>query len=377
MGMMHLSDLICAATNPGNIRCAVVIPALNPIAGVVDMIRSLLACGISRIIVVNDGSDASFQDTFERVAQLERCVVLVHSANQGKGRALKTAFRYFMEHCPDLDGVVTADADGQHSVEDICTIGRRLSSAKGSILLGVRNFKEDNVPPRSYIGNSITSLLFRLLYGSRINDTQTGLRGIPAKELAWMADLKGERFEYELNMLIRARRRHLDFTLIPIKTMYFDHNAGSHYSTVKDSARIFLILVTGFVHYSASAVGALIIDLSCFFLLNRFVFAGLAPAGRIFASTAVARVISSLFNFAVNKKLIFSHKGNWAASAARYYTLCLFQMLASAGLVYGFSLFWKVDAAVIKVIVDFILYILSYQVQLRWVFRGSDAADAL
>ena len=246
MGMVHLSDMIHAVTNPGTIHCAVIIPALNPIPGVVEMIRSLLACGVPRIIVVNDGSDASFQDTFERIAQIERCVVLTHDVNQGKGRALKTAFCYFMDHCPELDGVVTADADGQHSVEDICNIGRRLSSAESSLLLGVRNFKEANVPPRSYIGNSITSLLFRLLYGSRLNDTQTGLRGIPAQAPSWMADLKGERFEYELNMLIKARHRQLDFILIPIKTVYFDHNAGSHYSTVKDSARIFRILIAGF-----------------------------------------------------------------------------------------------------------------------------------
>jgi len=372
--MMHLSDLIYDGGNLGNIHCAVVIPALNPIPGVVDMIRSLLQCGIPRIIVVNDGSDASFQDTFERIAQLERCVVLTHDVNQGKGRALKTAFRYFMDHCPDLDGVVTADADGQHSVEDICTIGRRLSSAKGSILLGVRNFRNENVPLRSHLGNSVTGWLFRLLYGSRIHDTQTGLRGIPAKELAWMADLKGERFEYELNMLIQARRCQLDFTLIPIKTMYFDHNAGSHYSTVKDSTRILRILLAGFVHFPASAVGLLIMDWFCFFLLNRFAFAGFAPAGRIFASTAVARGISFLFNFAVNKKRIFSPRGNRTDEAARYYIVCFFQMMASAGLVYTVSLFWQVDASVIKIIVDFILYVISYQVQLRWVFRGSDTA---
>lgn len=351
-----------------------VIPALNPIPGMVDMIQSLLACGIPRIIVVNDGSDPSFQNIFQQAAQWERCVVLTHDVNQGKGRALKTAFQYFMEHCSDLDGVVTADADGQHSVEDICYIGGQLSSVEKTILLGVRNFKEENVPFRSYIGNSITSLLFRLLYGSKISDTQTGLRGIPAKELAWMAELKGERFEYELNMLIEARRRRLDFTLIPIKTMYFDHNAGSHYSTVKDSTRIFRILIAGFVHHSGSAVSALIIDLSCFFLLNGFVFAGMASAGRIFASTAVARGISASFNFAVNKKRTFSQQGNGVGAAARYFVLCFCQMMVSAGLVYAVSLFWQVDASIIKIMVDVILYIISYQVQLRWVLRGRAAA---
>lgn len=369
-----MSELVYDGTNPGNFNCAVVIPALNPIPGMVDMIQSLLACGIPRIIVVNDGSDPSFQNIFQQAAQLEHCVVLTHDVNQGKGRALKTAFRYFMEHCAGLDGVVTADADGQHSVKDICHIGGKLSSVEKTILLGVRNFKEENVPLRSYIGNSATSLLFRLLYGSRISDTQTGLRGIPAKELAWMADLKGERFEYELNMLIEARRRWLDFTLIPIETMYFDHNTGSHYSTVKDSTRILRILIAGFVHNSVSAVSALAIDLSCFFLLNRFVLIGMAPAVRIFASTAVARGISSLFNFAVNKKRTFSHQGNVVGAAARYFTLCFFQMAVSAGLVYAVSLFWQVDASIIKIMVDVILYILSYQVQLRWVLRGRAAA---
>jgi glycosyltransferase involved in cell wall biosynthesis len=230
-----------------NFNSAVVIPAINPIPDLVKFIEQLLKNGVARIIVVNDGSNSTFNYVFSEIKKLAGCIVLEHKVNMGKGRALKTAFSYFSNNCPNMDGVVTADADGQHSVEDICKVCEMLSTLKNTLILGVRNFKNKNVPKRSYMGNWITSHIFHLLYGTYLNDTQTGLRGIPAEELSWLLDLKGERYDYEINMLIKARQLGLSYTIIPIETLYFDNNSGSHYSTIKDSARIFKCLIAGLV----------------------------------------------------------------------------------------------------------------------------------
>jgi len=127
---------------PVYVNSAVVIPALNPIPNLADFVRKLIEHGIPQVIVINDGSDSSFDDVFRKVEQLEHCTVLTHKKNRGQGRALKTAFSYFIEHYSYLDGVVTADADGQHMTEDICKICERLSLKQNSLVLGVRNFKE-------------------------------------------------------------------------------------------------------------------------------------------------------------------------------------------------------------------------------------------
>lgn len=355
---------------------AIIIPALNPIPTLADFVRELLEHGVPEVIVVNDGSNASFNDIFREVEQLEHCTVLVHKVNQGKGRALKSAFSYIVEHYSYLDGVVTADADGQHTVEDICRIGERLSLKESSLILGVRNFKEANVPIRSYMGNLMTSFLFQSLYGYNLQDTQTGLRGIPISELGWMIEMGGERYDFEINMLIKARQRNIDFSTVPIKTVYYDKNSGSHFSTIKDAVSIFLRLISGLIQYSGATLVTGVIDVLAFFVLNSIVLADWSASLRIFVSTVIARLMSSALNFFMNRRLIFADKGKLASSAVRYYIWCVLLMMLSYSLVYTISLFWKVNASIIKLIIDVALGLVSYQVQLRWVFQNKDSTDA-
>lgn len=358
------------------VNSAVIIPALNPIPALADFVRGLLERGIPEVIVVNDGSDSSCNPIFREVEQLEHCTVLVHEVNRGKGRALKTAFAYINEHYSYLDGVVTADADGQHTVEDICRVGEKLSLKENSLVLGVRNFKESNVPLRSYMGNLMTGFLFQSLYGYNLQDTQTGLRGIPISELPWMIETSGDRYDFEINMLIKARHHNISFATVPIQTVYFDNNSGSHFGTVKDAVPIFLRLFSGLIQYSGATIVSGFIDIAGFFVLNSILFADLSAPVRILLSTVIARLMSSVLNFLMNRRLIFAHKGKLASSVVRYYIWAIILMMLSSSLVYMVSLFWGVNESIIKLIVDISLGLLSYQVQLRWVFRNMDRIDA-
>lgn len=229
---------------------AVIIPAFKPSPSLIDYCKSLLAEGFPRILVVNDGSGEKFDFIFAELRALDGCTVLEHEVNRGKGRALKTAFAHLLEQGWPVQRVVTADADGQHTVEDVCRVDERCAGMQEGIVLGVRNFTEPHVPRRSYIGNRITSVLFRLLFGSMLQDTQTGLRGIPAGELSRMIRLKGERYEYEMNMLIYITRNRLPIREVPIQTVYFNNNEGSHYSSIRDSLRIFRRMMSGYFNGS-------------------------------------------------------------------------------------------------------------------------------
>ena len=103
----------------------------------------------------------------------------------------------------DCAGVITVDSDGQHTVEDVVALQNELNRQTApALLLGMRDFDDLNAPFKSRYGNKITSGIFKLLYGIKLKDTQTGLRGIPKKYLLQYMDLDGERFEYEMNMLI-------------------------------------------------------------------------------------------------------------------------------------------------------------------------------
>lgn len=224
----------------------IVIPALNPTDCLVDYVGQLLAVDEIEIIVINDGSRADRKAIFHKLNSLERCTVLNHPVNKGKGRALKTAFSYILDHT-DFKRIITADADGQHSVEDVIKVAKELSNRKKGIILGVRDFTLPHVPTKSYLGNQITCKLFQMLFGYWITDTQTGLRGFPRELIGEFLQLKGERYEFEMNMLIYAKKKNIPIAEIPIQTLYFNNNDRSYYHAVVDSAKILRRLISGYL----------------------------------------------------------------------------------------------------------------------------------
>jgi len=354
--------------NLENINAVVVIPALNPTPDLTGFVHKLHDNGVTQVIVVNDGSDISLNFIFQELEKLKYCTVLSHKENYGKGRALKTAFLYINKYFPNADSVVTADADGQHSVEDICKVFELQSLNKNSLILGVRDLKK--MPRRSYIGNKLANITFKFFYGATVGDTQTGLRGIPVSELSWMIDLKGDRFEYEINMLIKASRKNIDFLEVPIETLYFDNNSGTHYNALVDSAKIFLRLFSGLIQFSGLTIISGLVDVIGFFLLNTIVLNELSAPIRLLISTVAARIISSVINYFMNKNVIFKNKSKHIKSAIRYYILFISLIAMSYGLVYMISLFWRVNESFIKLIIDMFLGLVSFQVQMQWVFTN-------
>ncbi len=227
---------------------AIVLPSLDPDDKFDRVVQGLVEHGFSHIVIVDDGSDAAHQVHFRRAEDYPQCCVLHHEGNKGKGRALKTAFRYVRENLPELAGVITIDGDGQHLAEDIIACGERMLAEGNAVVLGCRDFDQPGVPPRSVTGNKTTSRLFYLFYRIRLSDTQTGLRAIPRSLLPSFEEIEGERFEYETNMLIKMKHKGIPFIEQPITTVYDPEDYSSHYNAVKDSWRIFKVMFKGLFH---------------------------------------------------------------------------------------------------------------------------------
>lgn len=348
-------------------KLIILIPSLDPDEMLGKYVEGLKQAGFSKIIIINDGSR---EETLGCFPKEDTCVtILKHAVNQGKGRALKTGFHHVLNNylSDEILGVVTADADGQHSVEDTVSVALELAK-KGSFVLGTRDFNEEKVPFKSRNGNKITTNVFHLFFGKRIQDTQTGLRGIPYHYLGKCLSLTGERFEYEINMLIDAVRSDLNISEVYIQTIYFDSNRATHFSAVKDSIKIYKVILGEFIKFSVSGMLSSIIDIGLFAFLTKIVFSSCSVRTATFGGTIIARVISSLFNFSVNKS-IFQNHGMIRKCMARYYILCVCQLLASWILVVLVFNQIQWDTTVIKVIIDTFLFFISYQIQCRWVFK--------
>lgn len=352
-------------------NCAIIIPALNPPEGLIEYVKALLENCIPQIIIVNDGSKKELTYIFNELSQLKGCTVLTHEKNKGKGRALKTAFHYFLDEHNELRGVITADADGQHSILDVLKIAKELGNTD-NLILGVRDFRGSNVPARSYIGNRITSFLYQLFYGTKLRDTQTGLRGIPKEIVSQIVNLKGERYEYEINMLIFARKIGVEIDEIPIQTLYFNNNSGSHYNSIKDSLRVFSKLISGLLTYSFSTLTSGFIDIATFILLNSFILAALPLQVRLLIGTVAARSLSSSYNFFMNRRYVFKGENKLTESIIKYYILFFGFIFSSYILVLSAKLFMNTNIILTKILIDALQGILSYKLQLNWVYKKQE-----
>lgn len=352
---------------------SVILPSLNPDEKLMQVVTSLIKEGFNDIIIVNDGSDDMHMKPFQDAKALEQVTILTHEVNRGKGRALKTAFNYCAQHRPYIDGVVTVDGDNQHQVKDIKACCDAMIKS-GKITLGCRNFAQKQVPAKSKIGNNITRFVFRFACGIKISDTQTGLRAIPAKYLDFMTEVKGERFEYETQMLLEMNRHGISFDEVTIETVYIEENATTHFHPIRDSIKIYSVILK----FILSSVLSFCIDYVLFLVLELLIGSRLEHWLKILIATAGARIISSLFNFAMNHKTVFKSDAPVKKTMPKYYFLCLVQ----AALSYGFvnclsSMLGTKDflTSVIKIIVDVMLFLLSFQIQRRWVFANSSKEE--
>ena len=228
----------------------VLIPAYEPDEQLVELVRSIRAVRSSQqIVVVDDGSGSGYREVFRACCDVG-CELVTHAVNRGKGAALKTGFAHVVQGHPDHD-VVCADCDGQHTTTDIFRVADEVAGHHDTIVLGARSLGHD-VPWRSRFGNAVTRVVFRRVTGIRIHDTQTGLRGYPASTLVWLQSVKGERFEYELETLLQARRAGFLCHEVPIETVYVVGNHSSHFRPVVDSIRVY----APFFRFATSSLAA-------------------------------------------------------------------------------------------------------------------------
>ena len=345
---------------------AIIIPALNPDEKLLRLLSDLKAHGFSHILLINDGSRDDCTHYFDTATNEYGCRVFTHGVNLGKGRALKDAFNLILTEFPDCIGAVTVDADGQHTVKDTAACAKALVEHPDALVLGCRNFKEANIPPRSRFGNVVTCHTIRLLCGIKVSDTQTGLRGISKEFMKKLLSVKGERFEFELNMLIEAKSAGISFFEVPISTIYIEENASSHFNPLLDSIRIYSV----FLKFILSSLSSFLVDIILFSILTALL-RGVLPGMHIILATVGARVLSSLFNFVINKHNVFDQTAPSARMLMRYIILCVIQLSLSAALVYGGFMLTNLNERFIKVIVDTVLFLFSFQIQREWVFRPS------
>ncbi len=334
----------------------ILIPAYEPDERLLDLIIKLQDYQLASIVIVDDGSGPAYRGLFQ-TAEAFGCDVLSHSVNLGKGQAIKTGFKYIQE--AGLPGyVVCADSDGQHLPHDIKRIADiLLNQPTPGIVLGSRRFS-GKIPLRSRFGNSVTRGVFSLTTGTKIYDTQTGLRGFSPSMLGWLCQIPGDRFEYEMNMLLTAHKEGYKITEEFIDTVYLDHNKSSHFRPLIDSFRIYLPILM----FSTSSLLSALLDFTLLFLFQSLTH-------NLFLSVAGARLCSSIFNYSLNRKYVFTGgKKSRLQSLPKYFSLVILVLLFNYGLLYFYNEQLIIPLVAAKILTEISIFLFSYWAQRKFVY---------
>ncbi len=330
----------------------VLIPSYEPDRRLLDLLDDLAG---QTVVVVDDGSGAAFRTVFD-AARARGATVLHHEVNRGKGGALRTGFAHIARTHPGA-AIVCADSDGQHSPVDILRVAARLEATDADVVLGARRFT-GRVPARSRMGNAVTSRLFALAARRRLVDTQTGLRAYPARLVPWLLTVRGDRFEYELRLLLRACAEGLRIEEVDIATIYLDDNASSHFRPLRDSALVYGQLLS----FAASSLTGFAIDIAALAVL-------MSVTGHLTAAVVGARLLSASVNFALNRWWVFGRRDRigLARSLRRYALLAGAVLLTNVALMH-LLLPLTGSLVVAKVVTEVALFVASFGVQRGLVF---------
>lgn len=336
------------------------IPAYKPDEKLISLLKALDDTDMTAV-VVNDGSGDEYMNIFKEAESY--APVIHHEVNKGKGCALKTGLSYIKENFKEEYIVVTLDADGQHTPEDALKVCSVVEENPRALALGSRFF-DKSTPLRSRFGNGLTRFIYKISTGISVYDTQTGLRAFSNLLVTQFLTVPGDRYEYEMNVLLECKNFKIEIIETAIETIYIDNNSASHFNAVKDSIRIYKDILK----FSASSLFSFAID---FLLYSLFlVLTGImAVPHSLTVSNVLARCISSVINYTVNRKLVFKSEKNVVKSMVEYFILVIIILIGNTLVLNLFVKAFDINSFAAKIIIEVLFFFVSWAAQKFIVFR--------
>lgn len=342
----------------------VVIPAYQPDGRLVELVNSLVQTNAFKAIVaVDDGSGQEHRPYFDQISRIPTVTVLRHITNMGQGAADKTGMNYAACTFPDSPGVVTADADGQHVVEDIRRVAEGLLENPRKMILGVRDFSGPEVPFRSRLGNVMTRHLLRLVGGQRVSDTQTGLRAVPMSMIPSIVKLRSNGFDFALDLLLLCKYKKIHIVEETIQTVYFDENRSSHFRPLLDSMRIYAVLF----RFAIASLAAAAVDTAVFLLASSL-------SSSIAGAQVCARIAAVTVNYIANKKLVFHSGRSHLYSLPKYLLLVAVSGTISYGMIMLLVSRTPLSVIAAKILAESTIFVFNFAIQRDFIFTQPDPA---
>lgn len=217
------------------LNCCILIPTYNNEKTLKRVIEGVLDYG-DDVIVINDGSTDATTEILESFG--EAITVIQHTRNRGKGKALRTGFKFAID--AGFRYALTIDSDGQHYPDDIPVFVNILKENPDALVMGARNMNQEGVPQKSSFGNKFSNFWYWVETGIKLPDTQTGFRVYPLKRLRYIP-LWTTKFELEIEVIVKLAWLGAKVVTVPVRVKYDPEERVTHFRPFRDFTRISIL----------------------------------------------------------------------------------------------------------------------------------------
>jgi glycosyltransferase involved in cell wall biosynthesis len=194
-------------------RLWIVIAAYNEGDVIGDVVRPLVTDGYD-VVVVDDGS----RDATAARAREAGAFTLRHAVNRGQGAALQSGVRFALAHGACI--LVTFDADGQHSADDVPRLVRPIIDGTADVVLGSRFLEHGAAVPFARRALLRLAVVFTgLMSGVRLTDAHNGMRAL-SRRAAEQLDLQLDRMAHASEIIDQVVRTGLPLVEVPVAVRY-------------------------------------------------------------------------------------------------------------------------------------------------------------
>ena len=325
-------------------KMVILIPVYNPRERIINYVKKLKEKNYD-VVVINDGSDENYHAVFERMVY--DCKIINYPHFKGKGYALKKGYQYVKEHLKDKKGILILENE-----YDLIHINHiRTLINKNSQKMCVVHHK----------GKKILTKLFSMIYNKEFIDVDSELFAFSMNYIDQMMTV--DENCYEDQSLIQSVQNNQDIEEIQLE------NKQQPFHLKNKTIQIMYVIFLHLIRFVSSSIISSIIDvLLAWILLDVLKIWMTSDFWRIALASLIARVISTIVNYVVNKKYVFKGKTNNRQTAIRFLILTVIITILSTLFVYVFSTLGIMSEKLAKPVGDLLLFLLSYNVQMKWVF---------
>lgn len=324
-----------------NSEIVILIPAYNPVERIINYVKELKEKSYT-VIIVNDGSDKKYHTIFESL--VDDCEIINCPYSKGKGNAIKKGLSFIKVHNQDKKGVCILEED--YPIDKIEKLN---------------GLYEQNIFFVHTKGKRFLSKIFSMIYHQEFKNVDSSLLGFSMKYIDQMLEV--DENCYEVQALIECVQKE-----IQVEEIVIDQNKESFHLKNKNRNILYVIFLHLFRFISSSIISSIIDVLLAWLLLDVLKLWMTSDFWRIAMSSLIARVLSTIVNYVINKKYVFKERTESKQTGKRFLILTVAITVLSTLFVYGTSSLNIMSEKLAKPVGDLLLFLLSYNVQMKWVF---------